>query len=77
MFPGRTPPPHPHPYPVLSLSLSFFLSRGLEKRFGREGEGWFQAPCIPQSTVREGGGLPAQAAICNILRTAGTRAARQ
>lgn len=48
---------------LLSLSL-FLLSRGLEKRFGREGEGWFQAPCIPQSTVTGGGSfLPRQPAV--------------
>ena len=42
--------------------LSFFwLSRGLEKMFGREGEVWLLAPALPGAPLRKGEGfLPRQ-----------------
>jgi hypothetical protein len=50
-----------------SLSLSpffFLLSRGLEKRFGREEKGWFQAPAFPRAPLRKGEGfLPTQPSV--------------
>ena len=64
--------------PSVSLSLPLFPPysvgagrRGLE---GKERAG-SRPPAFPRAPLTEGGGLPAQAAICNILRTAGTPAA--
>lgn len=42
----------------LSLSpppSAFWVTRGLERRFGREGGLQFQDPCIPTSSIKEGG----------------------
>lgn len=72
MFPGTCI----FPPSLLSLFFFFFYSVGVWRR-GLEGKerAGSRPLAFPRAPLREGGGLPAWAAICNILRTAGTRAA--